>query len=105
MVRVESAGQRAERRQDHLGLRDDEAAARDLPALEIEPELGMIVARHFRARIAADRFMAQDDPGDLDLLDQSAAAMIGKAGIVVAHDPSPIETLGQFRQQFAGAFR
>ena len=64
--------------QDHLGRRDHEAAARDLTALEMKPELGVEMARHFGARVVANRFVAEDDPGDLGLLGEHAAAMIGE---------------------------
>ena len=64
MGRVEPAGERAERGQDQLGLRDDETAPRDLPALEVEPELGVKMARHFGPRVVAHRLMAKDDAGD-----------------------------------------
>ena len=91
MMRVEPAGQRAERRHDDLARRLDEAAARDLAALEVQPELGMEMAGDFRPRVVADGFMAQDDSAELDLVLDPAAAMVGEARVVVADDPCPVE--------------
>ena len=68
MMGVEPAGQRAECGHDELGRRRDEAAARDLAALEVQPQLGMEMAGDFRPRLVAHRFVAKDDPGDLDLI-------------------------------------
>ena len=68
MMRVEAAGQRAERRHDDLVRRHDEAAPRDLPALEVEPQLGMEMAGDFGPRLAAHGFVAKDDPADLDFV-------------------------------------
>ena len=83
----------------------DEAAPRDASALEVKPQLGMDMARHFGPRVAAHRFVAEDDPGDLDLVGELAAAMIGEAGIVVADDPGPVEAARQIGQQCAGVGR
>src|SRR5690349_4355922 len=105
MMRIEAASERAERGQDHLGSRDHKTATGDAAALQVEPELRVIVAGHFRSWIVPDRFVAKDDSADLDLLDQPAAAMVRKAGIVVAHDPRPVETLREVAEELAGACR
>jgi hypothetical protein len=78
MMGIEPAGQRPERRHDQLGRREDEAAPGDMAALEVDPELGMEMARDFGRRIGRRGFMAKDDPGELGLLDDAAAAMIGE---------------------------
>jgi len=101
MVRVQTAGQCAECREDQLGRRDDEATTRNLTAFEVQPKLGMVVARHLRSRVVAHGFMAQNDTRDLDLYLQPAAAMIRKARIVIADDPRPIEPVSEIRQQIA----
>ena len=41
--------------------------------------------------LVAHRFVAKDDPAELDLVLDAAAAMVGEAGIVVADDPGPVE--------------
>ena len=91
MVRVEAAGQRAEGGHDQLGRRDDEAAARDLAAVEVQPELGMEMAGDFGPGLAAHRLVAEEIPAKLDLVRDAAAAMVGEAGVVVADDPGPVE--------------
>ena len=93
---VEAAGQRAERGQDQLGLGNHETAPRHLAPFEVHPQLGVEMAGHFRARVAAHRFVAKDDPGNLQLVGQAAAAMVGEAGIVVADDPDPVELRRSF---------
>ena len=65
----------------------------------MEPQLGMEMARHLRTRIVHARFMTQDDAIDLQLFDQSPAAMVGEAGIVVAENPGPVERGRHFQQQ------
>ena len=102
MMGVEPAGQRAERRHDELGWRSDEAAARNVAAFQVEPELGMKVAGNFRARLAAHRFVAKDDAAGHDLFLDPSAAMVGEAGIVVADDPHPVETLRSGRSAARG---
>ena len=84
-----------------LVAESDEAAPRHLPAFEVHAQLGMEVAGNFRPRIAADRFVAKDDPAELDLLLDAAAAMVGKARIVIADDPRPVELRGQSGQKRA----
>src|SRR5438309_164317 len=105
MMRVEAAGERAECRHDDLGGRSDETAARDVPSLEVQPELGMEVAGNFRPRLLADGFVAKDDAADLDLLLDAAAAMVGEAGIVIADDPCPVEIRRKGAQQIARSGR
>src|SRR4051794_40172211 len=99
MVDVEPAGQGAERRKDDLGRRNDEAAAGHAPALEMEPQLGMEMARHLGPRVVAYSLGAQHEAADLGLLHQRTAAVIGKARIVVADDPRPVEAAGEVAQQ------
>ena len=61
----------------------------------------MEVARDFRARVVADRFVAEDHAADFGLLGKRPSAMIGKARVVVADDPHPVEPRGHRREQFA----
>ena len=98
---IEAPGERSERRHDDLGRGFDEAAARDLAALEAQPELGMEMAGDLRPGFAAHRLVAQDDAGNFDLFGDAAAAMVGEARIVVADDPAPVEPGGKFLQQRA----
>ena len=91
MMGIEPAGQRAECGQDQLRRGDDKAAARDMPSLEMEPKLGMIMSRHLGSGIVAHRFMAQDNAADLNLILDASAAMVGKARVMVPYDPCPIE--------------
>jgi hypothetical protein len=63
------------------------------------------MAGHFRAWVGSVGFVAQDDPGDRDLVHKPAAAMIGKAGIVVADDPRPVEAGRQPFEQRPGVGR
>ena len=76
-MRVEAAGERPEGGQDDLARRNDEAAPRDPPPFEVDAQLGMEVAGHFRARVAAHRLVAEDDAGQLDFLCELAAATVG----------------------------
>ena len=80
----------------------DEAAPRDVAALEVKPQLGMEMAGDFGPRLAAHGFVAKDDPGDLDLVRDPAAAMVGEAGIVVADDPRPVERARSARSAARG---
>src|SRR6185369_6489915 len=99
MVGVESAGQRAERRHDDLARRCDEATARDLSAAEVNPKLRVIMARDLRAGLAALRLVAEHDAPKLNLILDAPAAMVGKAGIVVADNPGPVEAGREGGQQ------
>ena len=54
----------------------------------------MVVARHLRHGVALDRFVAQDDPGGVDLLGQPPAAMVDEAGVVIPGDPYPVDAFG-----------
>ena len=83
----------------------DEAAARDLAALEVQPQLGMEMARDFRPRLVAHGLVAKHDSGDFDLIGELPAAMVGEARVVVADDPGPVERAGELGQQGAGAGR
>ena len=60
------------------------------------------MAGDFRPCIAAHDLVTKDDPGDLDLFLELAAAMVGEAGVVVADDPGPVEPAGELGQQCAG---
>src|SRR5438552_18457500 len=71
----------------------------------MNPQFGVEMTGDFRARLVADRFVAQDDPGDLDFILNPSAAMVGEAGIVVADDPHPVELTSELRQQLACAGR
>jgi hypothetical protein len=102
---IEAPGERSERRHDDLGRGFDEAAARDLAALEAQPELGMEMPRDFGADFFAHRLMAQDDAGNFDLFGDAAAAMVGEARIVVADDPRPVDRGGEVGEQSAGIRR
>ena len=101
MMGVEPAGQRSERRHDDLRGRRDEAAARDMPSFELKTQLRMKMAGDFHASLVAHRLVAEDDPSNLNLVIDSSAAMISKAGIVVADDPGPIELCSERGQKVA----
>ena len=79
MMGVEPAGQRPEGGQDQLGRGRDEAAARDLPAAMIDPELGVEMAAELGPGLGGIGLVAQDQPVDLGLLDDRPAAMVGEA--------------------------
>ena len=57
------------------------------------------MARDFRAGIAAHGFVAKHDSGDFDLVGKMPAAMVGKARVVVADDPGPVEAGGELGQK------
>ena len=59
MVGVEPAGERTESGQDELGGGRDEAAARDLAASQMTPELGVEMAGDFWRAVAAHGFVAE----------------------------------------------
>ena len=78
MPGIQPAGERAESGKDQLSLRSDEAAARDAPAVDAEPKLGMKMAGNLGAMLVAKRFVAEQDSAELDLVDDGPAAMVGK---------------------------
>ena len=95
MVCVEAAGERAERRHDELGRRQHETAPRDAAAPQVHAQLGVEMAGDFGPRIVADGLVTEDDPAELDLVDEASATMIREARIMVADDPGPVEPAGQ----------
>src|SRR5947209_9201624 len=62
----------------------------------------MEMAGDFRTPLVADGFVAEDDPAELDLVRDAAAAMVGEVRVMVADDPGPVEPCRQRAQQFAG---
>ena len=95
MVGVEPSGQRPEGGKDDLPIRDHEAAPRHPAALEVDPKLGMEMAGHLGPLLVLHGLVAEDDPAELDLVGDSAAAMVGEARVMVADDPGPIELRGE----------
>ena len=57
----------------------------------LKAQLGVDSGPRFRGRVAADGFVAKDDPADMDFLDEAAAAMVDEAGVMIADDPHPVE--------------
>lgn len=91
MMRIETAREGTEGWHDDLALRGDEAAARHASAFDVEPQFGMKMAGNFGAAFVPNRFVAKNYSGNLHFLRDPAAAVIGKARIVIAHDPCPVE--------------
>ena len=88
MMRIEPAGQRAERRQDQLASGQHETAPRDIAAAMVDPELRMEMARQFgpRLRRAPPRGEAPvRPPRPLSTISPPQWSTI--AGIVIAGDP------------------
>jgi len=95
MMRVKPSGQRAERRKDQLGWRGDEAAPRNASPFQVHPVFWMEVAAKLRPNFVAAGFMAEHDSRNHKLVLEPAAAMVGKAWIVIANDPNPFEPVSE----------
>ena len=91
MMGVEPAGQRAVRGQDELGVAHHEAAPRHVATLHPEPQLGMVVARHFRCGIVCYGFVAKRNARDDGFFDDAAPAMVDEPRVVISGDPDPVE--------------
>ena len=59
------------------------------------------MAGNLRASVLGDRLVTEDDTGDLDLLLDPPATMIGKARIVVPDNPRPVEARCEAPQELA----
>ena len=81
MTGVEPAGQGAEGGEDELGLRRDEAAARDQAPAMADPELGVEMAGELGPLLGGIGLVAQKQAVDLGLARDGAAARVGEAGI------------------------
>ena len=60
----------------------------------------MEMAGDFWPRLPDDGLVTKDHARDVAFLFDPAAAMIGKAGIVIADDPDPVDLRRQAQQQF-----
>jgi hypothetical protein len=78
MAGVEPASQGSKGWKDELSFGRHEAAARNPPAVDAEAELWMKMAGNLGAMFFAKGFVAEQDSAKLDLVDDGAAAMVGK---------------------------
>ena len=105
-MRVEPAGQRAERRHDDLGRREHEAAARDLPAAEVDAAAWDGSGRRFpgaarRAPLRGEGRSRRSRPRPRCVPPQWSA----KPGSWLPTIQVQSSRCGQFGQQLAGARR
>ena len=89
MMRVESAGERAERGQDKLGGGGDEAAARNLAAADADPQFGVEMAGQLRAYLVPLGFVAKDEAVDLGFFEDRSSAMIDQQRIMPPRQRDP----------------
>jgi hypothetical protein len=90
-MRIEAAGERTEGGHDYLDLRRDEAATGHAPSFDVQPEFGMEMTGNLRTGFVADGFVAKNYSGQLYVLRDVTTAVIREAGVVIAHDPGPVE--------------
>ncbi|OMP12973.1 oligopeptide/dipeptide ABC transporter ATP-binding protein, partial [Corchorus olitorius] len=91
MARIQPAGQRAQRRQDQLGRRSDEAAARYMPAAQRQAQLGVEMARYLRPGVGRIGLMPQPDAVHLRLDRTASARHMRHADVMIAGYPQPVE--------------